>query len=160
MESNELYHYGVKGQKWGVRRTPLQLGHKTSSKKKSARLASRFDNLTKKLTGGKKKASAKAKTEKKPEQSKKKSISEMSDEELQKVINRARLETEYKKAVRDLSSSQNKTMLDKGVKFASEVLSTAGKDLATQVAKELGAKVINKALFGGEEKVFANNKKK
>ena len=25
---NELYHHGVKGQKWGVRRTPEQLGHK------------------------------------------------------------------------------------------------------------------------------------
>ena len=25
MECNELYHYGVKGQKWGIRRTPEQL---------------------------------------------------------------------------------------------------------------------------------------
>ena len=27
-ESNELYHYGVKGMKWGVRRSQEQLGHK------------------------------------------------------------------------------------------------------------------------------------
>lgn len=27
MENNELQHYGVKGMKWGVRRTPEQLGH-------------------------------------------------------------------------------------------------------------------------------------
>ena len=31
---NELYHYGVKGQKWGVRRNPDQLGRKASNAKK------------------------------------------------------------------------------------------------------------------------------
>lgn len=28
--TDELYHHGIKGQKWGVRRTPEQLGHKRS----------------------------------------------------------------------------------------------------------------------------------
>lgn len=26
--NNELYHHGVKGMKWGVRRSPEQLSHK------------------------------------------------------------------------------------------------------------------------------------
>ena len=31
---NELYHYGVKGMRWGVRRNPEQLGRKASTAKK------------------------------------------------------------------------------------------------------------------------------
>lgn len=29
---NELYHYGVKGMKWGIRRTPAQLGHESKKR--------------------------------------------------------------------------------------------------------------------------------
>lgn len=32
MDNNELYHFGIKGMKWGIRRTPIQLGHATKNK--------------------------------------------------------------------------------------------------------------------------------
>lgn len=34
---DELYHYGVKGMKWGVRRTPKQLGHDSDKSIKKQR---------------------------------------------------------------------------------------------------------------------------
>lgn len=33
-EADELYHHGIKGQRWGVIRTPEELGHRKSSSEK------------------------------------------------------------------------------------------------------------------------------
>lgn len=53
---DELYHHGVKGQKWGVRRTPAQLGHKVSLKKMSNKERDKYAKARVKNTGSKKKA--------------------------------------------------------------------------------------------------------
>lgn len=45
--NNELRHYGIKGMKWGVRRTPEQLGHKpkrTSKKQRRAEMSKMSDS--------------------------------------------------------------------------------------------------------------------
>lgn len=51
MRENEFMHYGVLGMKWGVRRTPEQLGHKIE------KLRSRNEKLSKKTVQANHKAS-------------------------------------------------------------------------------------------------------
>lgn len=107
--NGELYHYGIKGMKWGVRRTPEQLGHKTSTSEKKTNIVSLIK---------KKKASKTSSSD--SQTAKRKSTSEMSDEELRNTLNRLRMEKEYleltsKKASTNkasLLSSTNKVMKD------------------------------------------------
>ena len=47
--NNELYHYGVKGMKWGVRRTPEQLGRTTKRNNDSKLLKMTRNEATDKL---------------------------------------------------------------------------------------------------------------
>ena len=42
---NELYHHGVKGMKWGVRRTPEELGQKSRGKKSNLTPKTYYDSL-------------------------------------------------------------------------------------------------------------------
>lgn len=69
-ELNSLEHYGIKGQKWGVRRTPEQLGHIKEKKRKVFNWIqkARKKSAKRKKQAAKKKAEAKkAKTEKEEE---------------------------------------------------------------------------------------------
>lgn len=143
MENNELYHHGVKGMKWGVRRTPAQLGHPTSSGKKTS------------VFGFKKKK--KETVKKSTSESKKKSVKDMTDAELRDVINRMRLEQDYA----NLSPKQ----ISKGKKFVdrmlNNVITPAAEDVAKQLVKSAMTKGVNEILGLDEEfKVYTNNKKK
>ena len=67
MENNELYHYGVLGMHWGVRRTPEQLGHRTKSSG-SARSAKARVRVNKKKAGSTKPMTAEEKEARKKKQ--------------------------------------------------------------------------------------------
>lgn len=85
--TNELNHYGVKGMKWGIKKRQYSSGRKKSSKRS---LLSMFKR-NKKTSNAK---SSSIKTQQ--EQTKKKvNISELSDDELQKMVDRMRLENTY-----------------------------------------------------------------
>ena len=156
MDNNELMHYGVPGMKWGVRRTPAQLGRKKTS-------SSRF-LLEKKKSKTKTKAKAKTKSESSKEETapKKKSVKEMSDDELNAAIRRMQLEQTY------ASLSPQKVSTGKAVakRILNNIVVPAAEDVGRQMVKTALTRAGNKTLsevfkdFSEADKIYTNNKKK
>lgn len=113
--NGELYHWGVKGMKWGVRRYQNKDGSLTAAgKKRRAKLEAELDKL-----GTGKKSSTDTDT-----RARKKSVSEMSNKELQEYTTRMQLEKSYYDAKRSLDSA-NPKQVSKGQKFAEKFLNDA-----------------------------------
>lgn len=98
---NELYHYGVLGMKWGVRRSRSKSSY--ISKKKRKKAAS-----TKNMSADAKEAA----------RLKKKSVSQMSNAELRKYNERKQLEQQYAKL--------NPSNIKRGIAIAGTVAGTLG----------------------------------
>ena len=161
MDNNELYHYGILGMKWGIRRTPSQLGHQIKARKAAKK---RNENLAK---------ARKARTERqKALKSGKLKPKDMTPAELQKEIQRLQLEKQYMDLKRDTSTqNKGKTFTSKyGGQLVDRLVTNVGIDLVTQLAKSAGAKGVNELIGKINnripeedrrlEKVYANNKKK
>ena len=143
---NELYHHGVKGMKWGVRKTPVRSSSGATRKRKSNTLS-----LFKKKKTTRKVSSANSS----PAQTK--SIKDMSDDELRKKVERVRLEQQYQqldpKTV-SMGKRITKRVMD-------DIIVPAAVDIGKQIAKSIMANATNKVLsLEGDNKVYANNKKK
>jgi len=116
-----LSHHGIKGMKWGVRRTPEQLGHRT---------------------GGKSSGGEKGKTiAKKTPSSIKRKTNTLSDEELQRRINRLNMEERYDDLVSRKKNREENGLIATGKKLLAESLESFAKQtmmgLATKAANKL-----------------------
>lgn len=126
--NEELYHYGIKGMKWGIRRTPEQLGHV----------------ITKSQSSGEKKT-AKTSEKKMPGRSGQKTSS-ISNDELQRRINRLNMEERYEDLV-----ARQKARSNTGVKAtAKKLLGNAAEDFGRQLLSKAVSKLVDR--IAGDKK--------
>lgn len=163
MDEQVLVHHGVKGMKWGIRRTASQLGHPFRSRK-----------IKKQRTAALEKARTARKEKKEYEAGKQEALKkgtatdilkykgDLTNEQMTNAINRITLE----QRLSDLQPKQ----VNKGNNFlkkvGKDILAPAATDVSKQMVKSGMVYLANKELLprmnldGDEYKVFTNNKKK
>ena len=135
--SDELCHYGIRGMRWGIRRYQNSDGSLTTAGRKRYSTCKHHSIFTRKKT------TSKVKTKPAEEKPKQKSVSEMSDAELNAFLNRKRLEQQYYQL---MATPQKKSAVTKGKEMVGKALENAAQDTLTQIAKYAMAKSVNKVL--------------
>lgn len=128
MENSRLYHHGILGMKWGVRRFQNKDGSLTSAGKRHMEQNSKA------------KPGSNNNKKKGHNTNKGKNIKVLSDDELRKRINRLELEKRYEA----LSKTEQKAKMFDGKRFVTQVLGNSGKVVATQLSTYVMGTLVNK----------------
>ena len=145
--TDELYHHGVPGQRWGFRRYQNPDGTLTpAGRRRANKLAEKYA----KVTG--KKLIVKKKSVQGNEKQKPKTISEMSDQEIQAKINRMRLEDTYMSMI---ASRAPKPQVSRGKKFINNIKRNVIAPALIDAGRTLLGNLIKKK---GNDLIYGNNK--
>lgn len=155
---NFLAHHGIKNQRWGIRRYQNPDGSLTEAgRKRYRKLSEKQDRLEaerKRLVGDNQ-------PKKTPNPHGKKSIFDMSDDELNAEINRLGIEKKYRDLMKDLYPKPKKERYFNGRKVVSDMLTggltAAGKNIVENVAGNQANKLGRK--LGLEYDVYTKSKK-
>ena len=131
MNEYELYHHGVKGMKWGIRRTKKQLGYKVSSglKKLKKRVSDKVEE---------------SKTKKEEAKKASRSVKDLTDKELRERVERLALEQRALDLERQIANLTPKHV-SAGEKFAKEIGGKLVSSLGTSASRVAG-EYLEKAL--------------
>lgn len=157
MSSNELTHHGIKGMRWGVRRYQNKDGSLTKAgRKKMAKLDKEYSKLI-----GQNRNTDKESLNAKSLPTKKKKLSDMTDDEIRARINRINLERDYLDLINNQDSINKQSEGKSFIKTVrSDVIKPVAIDLGRQALKSGGVKVLNSLVKNPELKLYTNNKKK